>query len=136
MITGDLKSRIDKVWEAFWTGGLANPITIIEQMTYLLFIRRLDELQTQKESKANLLKKPIEDPLYSIEENELRRQVKATGIIKDKYDVEDDGDGAKEGDVKIDDDYKDEEKDEDYNGNDDDDDDDDIDDNRDYIDND
>lgn len=72
MITGELKSQIDKVWEAFWTGGLANPITVIEQMTYLLFIRRLDELQTQKESKANLLKKPIEDPLYKTEENELR----------------------------------------------------------------
>lgn len=72
MITGDLKSQIDKVWEAFWTGGLSNPITVIEQMTYLLFIRRLDELQTQKESKANLLKQPIEDPLYTIEENELR----------------------------------------------------------------
>ena len=62
MITGDLKSQIGKVWEAFWTGGLSNPITVIEQMTYLLFIRRLDELQIQKESKANLLKKPIEDP--------------------------------------------------------------------------
>lgn len=72
MITGDLKSQIDKVWEAFWTGGLSNPITVIEQMTYLLFIRRLDELQTQKESKANLLKQPIEDPLYSAQENELR----------------------------------------------------------------
>jgi type I restriction enzyme M protein len=72
MITGDLKSQIDKVWEAFWTGGLSNPITVIEQMTYLLFIRRLDELQVQKESKANLLKKPIEDPLYTVEENELR----------------------------------------------------------------
>lgn len=72
MITGELKSQIDKVWEAFWTGGLSNPITVIEQMTYLLFIRRLDELQTQKESKANLLKKTIEDPIYSPEENELR----------------------------------------------------------------
>jgi len=72
MITGELKSQIDKVWEAFWTGGLSNPITVIEQMTYLLFIRRLDELQTQKESKANLLKKPIEDPLYKKSENELR----------------------------------------------------------------
>jgi type I restriction enzyme M protein len=72
MITGDLKSQIDKVWEAFWTGGLSNPITVIEQMTYLLFIRRLDELQTQKESKANLLKKPMEDPLYTVAENELR----------------------------------------------------------------
>ena len=43
MITGDLKSKIDKVWEAFWTGGLSNPLTVIEQMTYLLFIRRLDD---------------------------------------------------------------------------------------------
>lgn len=72
MITGDLKSQIDKVWEAFWTGGLSNPITVIEQMTYLLFIRRLDELQTQKEQKANLLKKPIEEPIYKKSEDELR----------------------------------------------------------------
>jgi hypothetical protein len=49
MITGELKSKIDKVWEAFWTGGLSNPITVIEQMTYLLFIRRLDDIHTQKE---------------------------------------------------------------------------------------
>jgi type I restriction enzyme M protein len=59
MITGELKSQIDKVWEAFWTGGLSNPLTVIEQMTYLLFIRRLDELHTAKEQKANLLKKTI-----------------------------------------------------------------------------
>lgn len=72
MITGELKSQIDKVWEAFWTGGLSNPLTVIEQMTYLLFIRRLDELQTQKEQKANLLKKPIEEPLYNESEYELR----------------------------------------------------------------
>lgn len=72
MITGELRSQIDKVWEAFWTGGLSNPITVIEQMTYLLFIRRLDELQTQKEQKANLLKKPIEEPLYNEGEYELR----------------------------------------------------------------
>lgn len=72
MLTGELKSQIDKVWEAFWTGGLSNPITVIEQMTYLLFIRRLDELHTQKEQKANLLKKPIEDPIYKKSEEELR----------------------------------------------------------------
>jgi hypothetical protein len=69
----------------------------------------------------------------TIEDNELRRQIKATGI---KYDDIDDEDNAKDGDAKIDDDYKDEEKDDDYNGNDDDDDDDDIDVNNDYIDND
>ena len=46
MIIGELKSQIDKVWEAFWTGGLSNPLTVIEQMTYLLFLKILDELQT------------------------------------------------------------------------------------------
>jgi hypothetical protein len=72
MITGELKSQIDKVWEAFWTGGLSNPLTVIEQMNYLLFIRRLDELQTAKEQKANLLKKPIEEPIYDDSNQELR----------------------------------------------------------------
>ncbi|TAF78487.1 MAG: SAM-dependent DNA methyltransferase [Sphingobacteriales bacterium] len=72
MITGELKSQIDKVWEAFWTGGLSNPISVIEQMTYLLFIRRLDELQTQKEQKANLLHQAIEEPLYGTGEEHLR----------------------------------------------------------------
>ena len=67
MITGELRSRIDKVWEAFWTGGLSNPITVIEQMTYLLFIRRLDELHTQREKKASFLKKQIENPIYGTE---------------------------------------------------------------------
>ena len=72
MLTGELRSQIDKVWEAFWTGGLSNPITVIEQMTYLLFIRRLDELQTQKEQKANLLKKPVENPIYMKAQQGLR----------------------------------------------------------------
>ena len=72
MINGQLKSKIDKVWEAFWTGGLSNPISVIEQMTYLLFIRRLDELQTQKEQKANLLKQAIEEPIYSAADDQLR----------------------------------------------------------------
>ena len=72
MLTGELKSQIDRVWEAFWTGGLSNPLTVIEQMTYLLFIRRLDELQTQKEQKANLLKREIEDPLFLSGEYDLR----------------------------------------------------------------
>ncbi len=72
MITGDLRSKIDKVWEAFWTGGLSNPITVIEQMTYLLFIRRLDDIHTQREQKANFLKKPIDQPIFSKGQNELR----------------------------------------------------------------
>jgi type I restriction enzyme M protein len=72
MLTGELRSKIDKIWEQFWTGGLSNPITVIEQMTFLLFIRRLDDIHTQREQKATFLKKKIENPIYTLEQNELR----------------------------------------------------------------
>lgn len=49
MITGDLKSKIDAVWNRFWSGGISNPLEVIEQITYLLFMRRLDDLQTTAE---------------------------------------------------------------------------------------
>lgn len=64
MITGDLKSKVDAVWTAFWTGGLSNPLNVIEQMTYLLFLRRLDELQTAKEKQSQILGKPLVNPIY------------------------------------------------------------------------
>lgn len=60
MITGEIKSKIDKIWDSFWTGGVSNPLEVMEQITYLLFIRRLDDLQTLEENKANRTKKPIE----------------------------------------------------------------------------
>ena len=44
MITGELKNKIDALWETFWTGGLTNPLTVIEQITYLMFIHDLDAL--------------------------------------------------------------------------------------------
>ena len=43
-----LKSLIDQLWDKFWSGGIANPLTAIEQITYLLFIKRLDEMDTKK----------------------------------------------------------------------------------------
>lgn len=64
MITGELKSKVDRVWDAFWSGGISNGLTVIEQITYLLFVRRLDELHTAREKKANLLKKQIEEPIF------------------------------------------------------------------------
>ena len=64
MLTGDLKSRIDQIWNAFWSGGIANPIEVIEQITYLLFLRRLDDLHTLEENKAARLKKPIERRIF------------------------------------------------------------------------
>jgi type I restriction enzyme M protein len=72
VVTGELKSRIDRVWDAFWSGGISNPLEVIEQITYLLFIRRLDDLQILAESKANRLGTPIEDPVFLPGQQELR----------------------------------------------------------------
>jgi type I restriction enzyme M protein len=72
MLIGEKRAQIDKIWNAFWTGGVSNPLTVIEQITYLLFIKRLDELQTAKEKKASLLGKPIENPIYTEDQAELR----------------------------------------------------------------
>jgi len=54
MLTGKIKNQVDEIWEAFWTGGIANPVSVIEQFTYLLFIRRLDEIQLMQERQASL----------------------------------------------------------------------------------
>ncbi|SHI88536.1 type I restriction enzyme M protein [Anaerovibrio lipolyticus DSM 3074] len=55
MITGDLKNKIDRIWETFWTGGITNPLDVIEQFTYLLFIKQLNEVETQREADAAIL---------------------------------------------------------------------------------
>ena len=72
MLTGEIRSQVDRVWDAFWTGGISNPLEVIEQLTYLLFIKRLDELHTSREARANRLKKPIEAPLFSAEQENYR----------------------------------------------------------------
>ena len=72
MITGEIKNQVDKIWEAFWTGGISNPLTVIEQFTYLLFLRRLDERQQLEEKKANLIGTEVENPIYKPEYQKLR----------------------------------------------------------------
>ena len=72
MITGELKSQVDKIWEAFWTGGISNPISVIEQFTYLLFIRRLDEEQLKEEKKAALVGIPMKKVLFTEAQKPLR----------------------------------------------------------------
>ena len=72
MITGELRGKVDRVWDAFWSGGIANPLEVMEQITYLLFIRRLDDLQTLAESKANRTGNPIENPIFQPGEYDLR----------------------------------------------------------------
>ncbi|MGO2633559.1 MAG: type I restriction-modification system subunit M [Galactobacter sp.] len=64
MITGQLKSQVQAVWNAFWSGGIANPVEVIEQITYLLFLRRLDEEQTRKERQAKRLGTGVHDPVF------------------------------------------------------------------------
>lgn len=60
MITGELRNKIDRIWETFWTGGITNPLDVIEQFTYLLFIKQLDDVETTKENEANFLGVPFE----------------------------------------------------------------------------
>jgi type I restriction enzyme M protein len=64
MLTGEIRSQIDKIWDAFWSGGIANPLEVIEQITYLLFLRRLDDQHTLEENKANRLKRPMERRVF------------------------------------------------------------------------
>ena len=54
MITGELKSKIDKIWDTIWTGGISSPITVLEQITYLMFMKLLDDIETKKEANASL----------------------------------------------------------------------------------
>lgn len=55
MITGELKHKIDAIWEIFWTGGITNPLDVIEQITYLMFIRDLDDTDNRKARESVML---------------------------------------------------------------------------------
>ena len=72
MITGELKSKVDKIWDTMWSGGISNPLSVIEQLTYLLFIKRLDELHTLKERKAARTGTPIHEPVFAADQARLR----------------------------------------------------------------
>lgn len=64
MITGEIKNRIDSIWDTFWTGGITNSITILEQMTYLFFAKMLDDAQRMKEASANVMGVAVKDPTF------------------------------------------------------------------------
>ena len=72
MITGELKSKVDSIWNTMWSGGISNPLSVIEQLTYLLFIKRLDELHTLKERKAARAGTPIQEPVFATGQDRLR----------------------------------------------------------------
>lgn len=72
MLTGNIRNKVDQIWNTFWAGGISNPLSVIEQITYLLFAKRLDDLQLAKEAQANLLNQPIEDSLFDESQDHLR----------------------------------------------------------------
>jgi type I restriction enzyme M protein len=72
VITGEIKSKVDRIWDTMWSGGISNPLSVIEQLTYLLFIKRLDELHTLREAKAARTGKPIEEPVFTPEQDSIR----------------------------------------------------------------
>src|ERR1019366_7793098 len=64
MLTGELRNQIDRVWDTFWTGGLSSPMGVMEEITYLLFLKRLDDEQTREEKKALALGEPVERRIF------------------------------------------------------------------------
>jgi type I restriction enzyme M protein len=72
VLTGEIRNQVDQIWNRFWTGGISNPLSVIEQITYLLFAKRLDEIHTAREAQANLLGKPVENPVFQSDQDDLR----------------------------------------------------------------
>jgi type I restriction enzyme M protein len=71
MITGDLKRRVDALWTEFWQGGITNPLTVIEQITFLMFARLLDINETRDENRLKRTGKSFQRR-FSDEEQSLR----------------------------------------------------------------
>lgn len=59
MLTPALRSKVDQLWDRFWSGGIANPLTAIEQISYLLFMRQLDALDDKRRGDAEFVGKPF-----------------------------------------------------------------------------
>ncbi len=64
MLVGEIRSQVEDIWNDFWSGGLSNPLAVMEQITYLLFIKRLDELQSAEEARALGTGRPIERRIF------------------------------------------------------------------------
>ena len=87
MITGELKSKVDRIWETFWMGGIANPLDVIEQFTYLLFIKQLDDVETTKEQEANFLGVPYDSLFPEDCQNYRWSRFKTLGSAQEMFDL-------------------------------------------------
>lgn len=72
MITGELKTKVDGIWDIFWSNGVSNPLTVVEQLTYLMFIKILDDNETRRERNAELLGESVADPIFDAEHQNCR----------------------------------------------------------------
>ena len=75
MITGELKNKVDGIWDIFWSNGVSNPLTVIEQLTYLMFIKILDDNETRREADAALFDETLEDPTFDTDHQNCRWSV-------------------------------------------------------------
>lgn len=64
MITGELKNKVDSIWDTIWTGGVTSPITVLEQITYLMFMKLLDDNQINQEANAAILGVPLKNKVF------------------------------------------------------------------------
>ena len=64
MITGELKNKVDSIWDTIWTGGITSPITVLEQITYLMFMKLLDDNQLKAEANANVLGVSLKNKVF------------------------------------------------------------------------
>ena len=64
MITGEIKNKIDQIWDTFFVAGITNPITVLEQMTYIFFMKMLDDKQLQEEENARDWDCEVENPTF------------------------------------------------------------------------
>ncbi len=88
MITGELKTNIDKIWTDLWAGGITNPLTVIEQLTYLLFIRSLDQSEAAAERyNAQGFGDPNRKPIFSEETQVYRWRKLQTMGPQEKFDL-------------------------------------------------
>ena len=75
MITGELRNKIDGIWDIFWSSGMTNPLTVIEQITYLMFIKILDDNEVKKEANAAAFDMEVADPIFDSEHQNCRWHV-------------------------------------------------------------
>ena len=87
MITGELRNQVDKLWTEFWTGGITNPLMVIEQISFLMFARLLDIRETREEKKAHRTGKTIRTPLHTRPHFNLST-IKGINIIGKIYSME------------------------------------------------